>query len=144
MPSLLIAACDVDAVGVEECRAIEKERCRAARHCDLGIDSDDEVEKCERALEDYCLHGLEIDEAPRSQVVRRCVNAIRRAGECADDESADTPATECNVDVGRSRTTACDVVQAPEEATDCEFLIAEPEEAEDEPDADTPKDSGTD
>lgn len=120
--------CGTDAVGIDECRDIERARCEAARSCNLGIDDDAEARVCERFARDGCLRGLATSEAPRSNDLTRCVSAIRRAGECAAASGAGTLARSeaCGLLVFRAEATACDVVETPEEAQECQFLIEEP------------------
>jgi hypothetical protein len=129
-------ACSTGAVGIPECRDIEKARCKAARSCDLGIDSRDDAEVCDRFARDNCLHGLAVSDTPKSSEVAACVRAIERAGACAAGSGADTLASECQLgsSVTSPSATACGVVQDPEEADACSFLIeTEPEDDEEDP-----------
>ena len=63
---LFAISCDTHAVGIDECRAIEAERCTAARNCNDGIDSDADETACQRFAHDNCLHGLAAKDVPRS------------------------------------------------------------------------------
>src|SRR5262249_37178541 len=71
-------ACGTSAVGVEDCRSIERARCQAARSCDFGIDSNSDEEVCLRYARDNCLHGMLV-QAPTAGSVTKCVNAINAA-----------------------------------------------------------------
>ena len=134
-------ACSTDAVGVEECREIEQARCEAARSCDLGIDSDADFETCERFARDNCLHGLAVKDVPKSSELDRCVGVLEKAGACAKDGKE--LASDCDIETFLVSATVpvCDIIQDPEEATGCGFLVAEPPEKEAEP---TEKDAGGD
>jgi hypothetical protein len=117
------AGCGTKAVGVEECRDIERERCRAGASC--GIVED--VAACERYYRDHCLHGF-ATKPPSSAVVDACVQVIVAAGRCAA-EGADTALAECpetvSQDYGAVKT-ACDVVAHPELTAECAFLTDTP------------------
>lgn len=135
-PSL--GACDTDAVGVEDCRDIERARCEAALHCDLGIDTAKDVEACKRFVRDNCLHGFAVDESASSTDLRGCVETIQAAGACAEQNAPDVPVRQCEgLDTVGSRHTACAVVETPEISRACEFLVPEPIE-EPEEDAGSP------
>lgn len=116
---LAAASCGTDAKGVNDCRSIEKARCRAAANC--GVISD--VDACQRFYRDQCLHGLPID-PPGKVAVSECVAAIESAGECAKTGADDAGA--CS----RSLTpeSACDKIQHPERFAECSFLSSEPVE----------------
>jgi hypothetical protein len=120
--ALCAISCDTHAVGVDECRAIEAERCTAARNCDFGVDSDADETACQRFAHDNCLHGLSSADAPRSSELNRCVTAIRQAGACAKD-SPDGLAQDCGIrGTFASGATVCEVVEDPEQASECSFL----------------------
>jgi hypothetical protein len=140
------SGCDTDAVGTGTCRDIEYARCEAALHCDLGVDSEGEVDDCKRFARDNCLHGLETSDRPGSTATRKCVAAIQAAGTCARDHDPSWTFTECEGEPEATdpTITVCDVVQSPEEATDCAFLIADPEEEEPAPEPEPEPDAGTD
>jgi hypothetical protein len=128
-----LSACDTDAQGVEDCRDVERARCEAARHCDVGIDSPEDVEACKRFARDNCLHGFEVEDTASSSEVRSCVESIQAAGACAEAGGRQALARPCkglleNIAWGR---TACEVVDRPELAPACQFLVAEPPEDED-------------
>lgn len=119
------SGCGTKAVGVDECRDIERARCRAGDPCGII----DDVPACERYYRDHCLHGL-ATKPPSSAVVDACVQVIERAGRCA---SADPTARlkDCEEDVSAEYwtvTTACDVVAHPELTTECAFLTDTPPE----------------
>lgn len=119
------SSCGTDAVGVEACREIEGARCRAAAQCGLIED----VGNCERFYQDHCLHGVRLEQGPRSVDVRQCVEAIEAAGRCAERRGARTAPAECGSSQ-LSESTArrvCDIVVEPERAPDCTFLDPEPE-----------------
>jgi hypothetical protein len=117
----LAAGCGSDATGVDECRDIEEARCEAGKPCGLV----DDVEGCKRFYRDQCLHGLSSGEKPGKPVVDDCVNAIKRAGDCAAAGFVDL--VEC-VDplipptTGTALTKVCDVVKKPEKIIECDFL----------------------
>lgn len=119
-------ACQTDAVGVDECRRIEQARCVAARSCDFGIDDNDEQATCDRFARDNCLHGFALKDAPRTSDVDECVRAIQTAGTCAANNR---PLAETCAGLGMASagaTTVCDVIQSPEQAPACRFLVGEP------------------
>jgi hypothetical protein len=142
-----VSGCETDAVGIGECRDIEYARCEAALHCGLGVDSEEAVTECKRFARDNCLHGLETSDRPGSTETRRCVAAILKAGACARDNDDAAFRFEACEGMPRATTsssvTACEVVQSPEEARDCAFLIDEPEE-EPEPEPEPEPDAGND
>lgn len=112
--------CGTDARGVDECRAIEQARCEAAKSC--GIISD--VVACQRYYRDQCLHGLAVA-SPGSAKVNACVATIRAAGVCAaQSKGSDPELSACDpaLDEAPPLVTACDLVNAPEQAASCAFL----------------------
>lgn len=117
--------CSTDAVAVEECREIEDARCEAAAQCGVV----DDVKACKRYYRDHCLHGLDVEDKPRSREVDDCTDTIRAAGACA---AAGTDLSAC--DIGATTTSkvqsVCDVIDLPEETSTCAFLIGglDPEE----------------
>lgn len=119
--------CGTDAVGIDDCRDIERARCEAAAHCGLI----DDVEECQRFYRDHCLHGLSV-ESPGAIAVERCVVVIQRAGECARDHGGvDAPLSECDGRVSDETVDAreaCDLVLYPERAAECRFLTPNPAE----------------
>ena len=138
------AGCGGGAVGVDECRTIEEARCEAAVHCDDGLDGASDLETCKRFARDNCLHGLQAD-PPRESTVDRCVAAINAAGSCARKQGADTRATDCAALQGsfaETNTTVCDVVQNPDDASECAFITDKPVEPKEAGASGT--DSGTD
>jgi hypothetical protein len=119
--------CGTDAVGIDDCRDIERARCEAAAHCGLV----DDVDECQRFYRDQCLHGLSV-ESPGSIAVERCVEVIRLAGDCARDHGGtDADLDDC-VEEPSSETvdaqTACDLVLYPERSRECRFLTPNPPE----------------
>lgn len=95
-------ACGTDAVGVESCRQIEEARCRKAPACpDISLaqplhpDKND-VNACIRYYDDACQHGL-VAADPGGPAVNKCVDAIN-AGDCT-------------------------IVEHPENADACKWLI---------------------
>lgn len=117
------SGCGTKAVGVDECRDIERARCRAGSPC--GIVED--VPACERYIRDHCLHGL-ATKPPSSAVVDACVQVIERAGRCASADPG-TLIGECEEEVSTeywTLETACDVVAHPELTTECAFLTDTP------------------
>jgi hypothetical protein len=119
------SSCGTNAVGVDECRAIERARCRAGDPC--GIISD--VPACERYYRDHCLHGL-ATKPPAAATVGACVQVIEAAGRCASGDpeallkDCDEPVTEPHSGLRY----ACDVVAHPELARECVFLLDTPPE----------------
>lgn len=92
----------------------------------MGLDDKDAQETCERFARDDCLHGLPLDEAPRRTDVDRCVAAITAAGTC--NAQGTTLAKDCPTlgVASTSPSTACEVIQDPEQLGACEFLTGEP------------------
>lgn len=138
-------ACGTDAVGVDACRDVEYARCEAAEHCGLIED----VSDCRRFYHDHCLHGVRLEEPPGSVAVRNCVEAIRAAGECAEEEGPRTAPAQCGSRALRSAAASrvCDVVSEPERAPACAFLNVEPmddDEDSDASDATDAEDAGKD
>lgn len=119
VPTLLVAACGTEAVGVSECRDIEDARCEAGAFCTELTD----VAACRRFHRDHCLHGLGVEEVGSNQV-NQCVDALRRAGECARDQGPTTEPGLCATPVPSSAANVCDIVNAPELAEACAFLVA--------------------
>lgn len=116
------SGCDTGAVAVDDCRRIEQARCVAARSCDVGIDDDAEEATCQRYARDHCLHGLALSDPPKTGDVDRCVKAIEAAGECASQKI--TAPSKCGLGaVSPSNATVCEVIQDPEEAPACSFLV---------------------
>lgn len=146
--SVTVLSCDTGAVAVGDCRTIERARCRAALYCEVGIDSDKEVEICERFARDHCLHGLQVDDDPGVNKVNACVAALEAAADCAkDNDDPDFPASDCSGVTGlRSGVTVCEVINEPEEASQCDFLVPPPpeEDPEEEEPTDPEPDAGAD
>lgn len=119
------SGCGTSAVGIDDCRAIEQARCRAAAPCGLV----DDVAACERYYRDHCLHGLLTDPPPGTSVAD-CVRAIEAAGQCASRDP-ESPLSECTEDVPEARpglSSACAVVEHPERAEPCSFLLVNPDD----------------
>ncbi len=118
--SASMAGCGTDAKGVDDCRDIEEARCVAAKSCAKLSD----VDGCKRFYRDQCLHGLAVA-SPGSNQVKLCVAAIQNAGSCASNaDGAATPLDACDPPISApAATKACDVVNEPELATDCAFLV---------------------
>lgn len=121
----VVGACGTDAVGVSECRDIENVRCEAGAYCTDFRN----VSACRRFQRDHCLHGLRVDDVPASQT-QACVEALRRAGECARDQGPLTPPGECAARIESSAQNVCDVVLQPELSEACAFLVPEDERIE--------------
>jgi hypothetical protein len=128
------AACGTDAVGVSECRRIESARCEAAVKCG----SVEDLDQCNRYFEDHCLHGLAIGEAPRAKVVTECVSTIQAAGTCAKKYGAKTAPDDCDSNRVKESDARqiCDLVDEPERAPLCSFLVPDPDEEKDDEDED--------
>lgn len=133
-------ACGTDSVGVSECRQIEEARCSAAAKCG----SVEDLQACKAFFHDHCLHGLAIEEAPRANTVKACVDTIAAAGTCAAKHGAKTPPLECNSEKLKSTEAqrVCDVVEEPELAKACSFLVPEPQEEDEDDDEDKDEDAG--
>lgn len=121
-----VQGCGPEPVGVDDCRAIERARCDAAVHCGFI----DDAESCRRFYRDHCLHGLVADSSPGGQDVQDCVDAITRAGECAEDDPRqsvrDCLAGDSDIHViDRDIDDVCDVVRHPEGIRECAFLDPE-------------------
>ncbi len=116
--ALLILACGTDAVGISECREIERARCTAAEGCGYPA-----VAECRRYYRDHCLHGVPI-EAVNSVALDSCVQEIERAGECALAQGGTTAPSACvePLRTVSSAASVCDVVRSPELAVACAFL----------------------
>jgi hypothetical protein len=132
--------CGTDAVGVSECRQIEDARCEAAAKCG---DVED-VAECKHYYNDHCLHGLPLDTAPRPKVVAACVATIKAAGSCASKQGAKTAPGDCKNSDALEDTKAkrvCDIVDEPQEAEQCSFLIAPEDDDEETSDSETEAES---
>jgi hypothetical protein len=119
------SGCGTAAVGVDDCRDIERARCHAGKPC--GIVED--IPACERYYRDHCLHGL-AGKAPGATAVGACVQVIEAAGRCAESDP-EIRLADCDPEVtaphtGLSR--ACDVVAHPERSDECAFLADLPED----------------
>ncbi len=117
------SSCGPDPVGVDDCRTIESARCEAAVGCGIV----DDVESCQRFYRDHCLHGFAASKTPGGSEVSACVEAIRKAGECAaedNEQSIADCADDGSIDrlPGANLKTVCDVVRQPERTRQCEFL----------------------
>lgn len=116
--------CGTDAVGVEDCKAIEFARCEEAEACGTVED----VEACRRYYRGHCLHGLAVASRPPRDERDACVSAIREAGACARAQGPDTLLAECTDGApadplpGRNVQSTCDVVARPWEVQACNFL----------------------
>lgn len=122
------SGCGTSAVGIDDCRDIEKARCRASKPCGTI----DDVAACERYVRDHCLHGL-TGEAPGAAAVAACVDVIEAAGRCAESDP-DIALDDCEFDVTASSSSlrkACDVVAHPERAAECSFLADLPDDDDD-------------
>lgn len=119
----LAGGCATGAVAVTECREIEHLRCEISVACGTVED----VEACRRFYTDQCLHGIEGDTAPTAQAHKRCVDTIRAAGRCAEDEETTAPAA-CEgvnarlVDGAEPMDNVCDLIGRPWELSVCAYL----------------------
>lgn len=118
------SACGPDPVGVDDCRSIENARCQAAVACGLVKDAS----ACMRFYRDHCLHGLAAPETPGGAAVTECVEAIQRAGSCAQDDPEQS-IEDCldgddqiSPSSGADLDNVCDVVRKPERTRQCAFL----------------------
>lgn len=131
-------ACGSSAIGVEDCRSIERARCQAARGCNVGIDTTADEQTCERFARDNCLHGMLVA-ASTAGAVTECVHSINVAGACVAKKTALADCTGIGK-VTNAKASVCDVIVNPEQITACEFLTETPKPAP----TSTPKDSGSD
>ncbi|HEY6081053.1 MAG TPA: hypothetical protein VIW29_19695 [Polyangiaceae bacterium] len=122
--------CDTGAVGVEDCRQIESARCKASESCGL---LEDDVDACERYYRDHCRHGVAGNDPAGSQV-SECVKVIEAAGKCAASKTDVAPADKKDIELSAcdekvtepqppDLTTVCMVVERPELAAECAFLL---------------------
>lgn len=105
--------CGVEPVAADGCRQIEEARCEAAPRCPNLKVSD--VDACKRFYRDQCLHGLARPDDPGGPSIERCVQAIRVASTCSAANNACVATSAPAV--------PCDVIEHPELAVDCAFLI---------------------
>lgn len=108
-----LLGCSTKAVGINECRDVEKARCEASVPC--GIVDEDEVEACQRFYDDHCLHGMTGKEEPSADEHRACLELIEDAGNMARD-SLGMGGT------GEADETACRIVAAPWKEPECAYL----------------------
>jgi len=99
----VVFACGQGAVGVDACMQIQQARCGWVVACNISLptrrsDSTSPVDDCIRYYDDQCLHGLVTTVAPDKNQVTACVDAINAA-------------------------TDCTIVNSPETADACAFLI---------------------
>jgi hypothetical protein len=122
--SLVTASgCGTGAVGISDCRDIQRARCRAGVAC--GMIADEQA--CERYYRDFCLHGLAA-KPPADASVAACVEVIDAAGRCAATDP-EIQLSDCNESVkatGADLRFACDVVKHPERSVECSFLTDVP------------------
>jgi hypothetical protein len=136
----LTAACGTDAEGVSQCRTIEAARCRAGAAC--GQVSD--VDACLRYTRDHCLHGTATG-TPNPGDVNDCVDVLQQLGSCAQDSDGKMLARDCVTlvpGVPATTTHVCDVIEQPEQAKDCSFLM--PIEVDDDEPTPPREDAGSD
>jgi hypothetical protein len=130
-------ACGTDPVAYEGCRKIESARCRSAPGCpNLKVP---DVAACERFYRDHCLHGMALADDPGAPRIDACVGAIERAGTCV--KSGDTT---CSDVVSVDGATACEMLERPERAKLCEFLVPVPVVPPVDAGTDAPADAATD
>lgn len=133
------AGCGTSAIGVEDCRNIEEARCRAARGCNFGLETNSDEDACLRFSRDNCLHGMVV-QAPTTGAVTECVNAINAAGACASKKTKlDACAGARPSAYAPSTATVCDIIENPEQIVACEFLTQQPKAA---PTTTAPTDAG--
>lgn len=117
----LAGSCGTDAVGVSECREVERARCAAAVSCGYP-----DVDECQRFYRDHCLHGVALDSV-NTVDVQNCVLQLESAGRCAAAQPGSAPSA-CEVPIPTQSEVAnvCDVVLQPELASACAFLSTAP------------------
>lgn len=119
----LAGGCATGAVAVTECREIEHLRCEISVACGTV----DDVAACKRFYTDQCLHGIEGDKAPTAQAHKRCVESIRAAGACAEDDDATAP-SDCDgvnatlVEGADAMENVCDLIGRPWELEVCAYI----------------------
>jgi hypothetical protein len=111
---LLVAACNTDAVGVNECRDVEYARCEASVAC--GVIEADEVDSCKRFYRDHCLHGMKGDKVPSADEHKDCLELIEEAGETAKTSLGMGGAAEPDE-------VACKIIAAPWKSEECAYLV---------------------
>ncbi len=137
-----VVGCNTGAVGVSECREIERARCRAAAACGTVEDA----EECQRFYRDHCLHGIAAPEVPTESAGRACVTAIEEAGQCAEEDptmsrqactdltsaggtKSDGSSSAPGIGGASARSApVCDFVAAPWEFPICDYLVPPPDE----------------
>jgi hypothetical protein len=117
----LAGSCGTDAVGVSECRDVERARCAAAVNCGYP-----DVTECQRFYRDHCLHGVAVDSV-NAVDVDNCVRQIENAGRCQAEHPGSAPSA-CEVPIPTQGQVAsvCEVVLQPELASACAFLTPAP------------------
>jgi hypothetical protein len=113
--------CGTDALGVEDCRDIERARCAAAAPCGVI----DDIGECQRFYRDHCLHGLPTA-APDRTHVEQCVAALQTLGECATAGGPEAELRDCPEVTVSSGTLTCEVIRTPQLAHACSFLTGKP------------------
>lgn len=98
-------------VGVDACKAIEKERCTQAAACGF---TPTEVANCKLIYEDQCLRGIEnVDHPPSEDEQADCVAAIQALGACAT-QLGDVQAGFCTdlaLESGGATETMCTILE---------------------------------
>jgi hypothetical protein len=117
----LAGSCGTDAVGVSECREVERARCAAAVNCGYP-----DVDECQRFYRDHCLHGVPLDSVNTIDI-QNCVLQIESAGRCAAEQPGSAPSA-CEVPILTQSEVGnvCDVVLQPQLASACAFLSPAP------------------
>lgn len=106
--------CGTEPVAADGCRKIEEIRCELAPRCsNLKVP---DVDACKRFYRDQCLHGLALESDPGAPVVDRCVEALKVAGACTATDNGCVATT-------TPVTSGCQILERPELAEDCKFLI---------------------
>ncbi len=100
----------------------------------------DDVGACRSYYRDHCLHGVATESAPKESQLRACVQTIESAGRCADREGPKTDPSDCGSDrlSDVEAPNVCSIVEEPERAPACEFLLPDPEQDDEDEDDDTP------
>jgi hypothetical protein len=87
--SALVWACGTDAIGIDTCKAIQRERCRWVKACEINVDTPTVIRRdkgttgvddCIRFYDDACLHGMAAAD-PGDAAVSACIAAIN-SGDC--------------------------------------------------------------
>jgi len=111
--AFLTQGCNNGVVGVDACKAIEKERCVQAKTCFDPVWTDQDVKSCQLLYEDQCLRGIEnTDIVPSDDDTDACVAAVQALGACAVAGTLQAgDCAEVGLEMGAAVLTPCDILQ---------------------------------